>query len=331
LRQKRRLFGFKETEQSHIVANSAREKSQEFSMGYPSCSRVFFPEKTGKISQIAHENVLLLSLMPSFLESSKRALIIKHGGSRCVEEDGVSPVTVGALLKALDSHNLRQVFAFEAHVVGGGPPVKAIQRSMEHATSDQRDEAVREQVWEHARQLGRILLSAEKQGRSLSELPKSPQELETLVSTLEPKRKIAVASFLEKGRSTDTAAVEFGRLFETYHQATSLLLILTDQKGIYEADPRSNTTARQIRRATVTQLIEAKILVVGAWQALMKVIIDPVAVQFLYDHPLQVYITEYDNYADIVALLKDPRQAQTKNGTFIDPLHTGPVEFYHSS
>lgn len=206
-----------------------------------------------------------------------RAAVIKFGGSNATTLEGANVEYLSGFLREV-APLLLSMYARAILSIGGGPRVRVEQQR--YTTNEEKDTAGIRIIREHAHQLVSIARSI---GLSVaSSVPRNERELRELVHN---HREFAlVLGGLKTGQSSDAAAVTAAEVLQD-EGYDAVIVMLSNIRHIFTADPKVNAGARPIQRASIDALVadgvvvnDPKLFVPG-----MNVALDPVAVSRLQE------------------------------------------------
>lgn len=234
---------------------------------------------------------------------SKRALVIKFGGSATTTLSGLNPAYLQDFFAGI-TLDLSKHFEKAVFVIGGGQRARV-------AIAQFGPEAALDVTREHAQELGTLLceLGLPVCGR----IPRDVDELAEVVA--QAKFGVAVGG-LELGQSTDAVAMSAAQVLNALGYEVAIV-VLSNVPAIYTADPRQDVEARQIVASDLETLIQMKILInePKSFRHGMSVPLDPVAVfryQGIAQHPL--YFSQASDFDGVNQFLTN---CEIKSGTLI--------------
>lgn len=237
--------------------------------------------------------------------TKKRAIVLKFGGSATVDVEGLNLAYITRFLRELDV-DLRQLFDKAVFVVGGGKRAR-------QAFQSGGVQAAIEVTQEHALQLDGALCGFGY--NCLGYVPTSPSQLEPAIT--QANFGVAVGG-LEVGQTTDAVAMSAAEVLDSLgYQVT--IIVLSNVAAIYTADPRTELTAKPIKYASLSWMIEQGILLDNPAQFSdgMSVPLDPVAVSRY--SKLQQHQLLFCSADDVLSVRQLLMNEEVTNGTLLIP------------
>lgn len=242
-----------------------------------------------------------------------KAVVLKFGGSRATDDTGINTDYFSRFFANIDRNclNSRDQIAL---VIGGGPKVRAMQKTVEGNAN--KDRIAREVLWENAETLRQL---AEEQGLGpVAPIPHSTEEARALLA--DPAYRSVAMSWLQEGRSTDATAL---LIAEEWIQRgyDTMVVILSNVARIFTADPRQFDDAEPIAAANVEDLVANGVLLGNPedFTPGMNVTIDPVAVHTLLRLGQAAPLLYFGHGDDFESINQFLASGEANNGTLISP------------
>lgn len=219
-----------------------------------------------------------------------KAAVIKTGGSKMVDSNGLNRPNTIALLSGL-RENLTKLDKLSL-VIGGGQPSRL---ALKTGGVDGPQLAV-EATRRHAAQLGEVMLQL---GMPVyGEVPTNVSELQQAIADTE--FGVAVGG-LELGQTTDAVAMSAAQILLDDGYDVSLV-VLSNIPAIYNMPPEM-INAKKISKVSLNWLLETGVLINDPrfFEHGMHVPLDPIAVQRYegFAHKVPLYFTDASNTAGV--------------------------------
>lgn len=241
-----------------------------------------------------------------------QALVLKFGGSGAVNDHGANQDYLRKAISPLVDEIL-SLFQQATFIIGGGSRVRLLQAAV--TTNAEKDQVGINATWEHAAGLANVLnqLNIPVDGP----IPHSPEEAKKILAS----NQFVAMGGLQIGQSTDAVAAFAAQRYEKAG-LDPLLVILSNVKCIYTADPNKNPDAKPIREANIELLVNAGVMTDNPddWRPGMAVAIDPVATKILRGktgkQTMRVFFGHGDNVEDVARILRGETPV---SGTLLTP------------
>lgn len=255
------------------------------------------------------------------MPNAEKAIVIKFGGSAATNDEGANKEYLRGFFTAL-GQDFQTLFSRAAFVIGGGPRVRRLQATV--STQQEKDHIGLRALREHAGQMSEVLREFGMDVEPV--VPTNPEQAERLFAR---QKKFAIAlGGLQIGQSTDTVGVTAAELF-AQQELDAKLVILSNVWRIFTADPKSDSTARPIRRSSINTLIREGVLIddPAKFTSGMSVTIDPVATHRLSQYGLAATPVFFGHANDTQSISQFLHEQEPSNGTVLDP-RTTKTEYY---